>query len=138
MAERFKSPTQPLCRFCGRPIRKWTTYYQFGPDHRSAGDEARRGKPLSIAEAQREINSGRIVHVKWKTPTQLEHSEFVPTGEPRWICEASVWDGESYADGFFDTGSCAQSYAYMVVEACGLVSKNYNAALAKRAEKGNT
>jgi hypothetical protein len=123
----------PLCRYCGKPIRKRTESVSFSTFARA---DLKGVKPHSIAEAQRHVN-GKIVSVRWTTPTKLDHGEFVDTGEPRYIDRVSVWDGESYIDEFFCNGDHAQRYAYAMVRSPhnNAVMPAYAQALAKQKSK---
>lgn len=115
-----------LCRCCGKPIPKGTTRVTFEPVkmqyHRNShgwvyayfGDEKR---PQTVAEAQRYVNSGRIVSVKRNE-----------TG----IRSVGVWDGESYASPYFCKKECAVDFAYMLAKA-GHQSEAHARAAAKRA-----
>lgn len=108
--------TQPLCRYCGKKIRKRTTAAWFGNAHFGLqhDDAARcKQKPRSIDEVRRLVNQA-VVAVSWHTPTELVHGEHVPTGEPRYIERASLWDGQSYVDNFFCNGDHAKRFAYLM------------------------
>ena len=117
----FKSPTVPLCRTCGKPLKKWTTTVRFGDRFRMSGDDKFKDVfPKTKDEAQRYINDGKIVLTKY----MLKDSR--PEGEQSlsnrrdflvkdYIREVSIWDGESYRDGFFCNNEHAMEYAYTMV-----------------------
>lgn len=110
----FKFQTQPLCRYCGRPIAKYTERFRFGPDHRSIGDDARTDiKPRSKVEAQRHIN-GQIVSVHWTMKRKSNDWRDVDYDEQEraYISAVTAWDGESYVDPFFCNGDHAKRFAY--------------------------
>lgn len=129
----YKSPTQPLCRACGKPIPKHTNKVSFGETYSKRFQNTR---PVSIEEARKLVNT-QIVARRWTTPTRLEQGEYVPTGEPRFISEISTWDRESYIDEFFCKGACAQSYAYMCVSSPNNKAKSaaYSNALDRQAKR---
>ena len=101
----FKSPVQPLCRSCGKPIAKRTKM------HSVRGSE----QPLrSKADAQKLTNE-RVIFLRYHTETD---AYMKPTGKRR-IWFFTTWDGESYVDEFFCTNNCAMRLAY----ACARVGK---------------
>ena len=124
----IKSKTQPLCRYCGKPIAKRTESVNF--NERPSRPDLRGIKPLSRAEAQRLVN-GKIVSVRWTVPKRLERGEFEPTGEPRFISQVGLWDGESYVDEFFCNGDHAKSFGYSAAQK-GMVTAAWQAATLKR------
>lgn len=97
----FKSDTQPLCRFCGKPIAKRTIRHYFGkrPDYcrRSDWSVDHVEQPATMADAQRLINE-QIVSVR--------------RDRRRMISDVGAWDGESYVDEFFCKGECARRFGY--------------------------
>jgi hypothetical protein len=120
----FVFQTQPLCRFCGKPIAKHTERFRFGPHHRMIGDDARRDvKPVSKAEAQRHIN-GQIVSVEWSMQRD-------------YIQSVTAWDGESYVDPFFCNGDHARRFAYAVarMEKPFITMSAYDSALKARSQR---
>jgi hypothetical protein len=132
------SKTQPLCRNCGKPIRKSTRTIRFGA--RADSDRPwpygieRTAKPTSFEEAARLTNQ-QIVGVRWTVPSRLKDGDFVDTGEPRFISEAFVWDGETFDDDLFDTGRCAQEFGRNVARSHNLAAPAYNRAILARNTK---
>lgn len=119
----FKSRTQPLCRCCGKPLKKWTQTRRFGNDFRfGTEDQANRGVfPKSKAEAQRYINDGTIVALKWHMKDGRPEGEQSISDRHEnlvkdYIYDVSIWDGESYRDGFFCNNDHAMQYAYTMVQ----------------------
>jgi hypothetical protein len=132
---------QPLCRYCGKAIRKKTETIRFGC---ADGDAARFAhmrteRPRDKAEAQR-YGNGQVVSVRYSETACIT----VPGGGshkvtrvPRYVEEASYWDGESYVDWAFCNGDHARRFGY---SAAGMTLENgsqiampeYWAALAKR------
>lgn len=100
---------QPLCRYCGDPIRKRTrTVYlrerELQSHERSHGDYARYLRvdvlPSTIDEC-RKLTNHQVVSIKrHRDPERNAVSYF------------SEWDGESYTDEFFCNGEHARLFGY--------------------------
>lgn len=118
----FKSPTQPLCRTCGKAIRKRTKDIRVhltepaSPDMTSEWTDGKwrqvparmiTGRFETKAAIQRTVNE-TVVAIRFNYVT--ENGD--PTGE-KYIDRISVWDGESYQDEFFCNGEHAKDFAYM-------------------------
>lgn len=92
--------TRPHCRNCGKSIPKETNVVWFGhaKENRSKLYWIElTDKPTTREEAQRLVN-GEITSVaSW-------------AGN---ISRVSVWDGKSFIDQYFCTGSCAQAFGRM-------------------------
>lgn len=147
----FKSPTQPLCRYCGRAIRKRTELVRFG--RAPCEVENSRGsaeRPANRAEAQRYVN-GQVVAVRYSTAAH-EDAERGSDGATwsrscgattayrnvtvaRYVDEASVWDGESYEDEFFCTGEHAKLFGYACAMEGSLSMKAWREAVAAQRER---
>lgn len=132
----FKSTRAPLCRYCGKTINKSLEYVRFGPHMRTTGDTRLRDvRPLSLEEARRHVN-GLIASVSWHVPKKMErYGPAVLTGEPKWIQDVGVWDGESYRDGYFCKNACAEMYGRAISKQeseHGLFFKAYRDALEKQ------
>lgn len=134
----FKSSTQPLCRYCGKGIRKHTDSVYFGSDTGAGG--IRPTKPKTVAEAQAQINHGRIVahRYHWTAAEIAEgrrrhglYQEATP--ESNYIRLAHVWDGESYVDEFFCNGDHAQRFAYVMARTGAQTVAHQNAVKARKA-----
>jgi len=107
---RYKSDTQPLCRCCGKPIAKSTRIVWLrrpsstGP---SNSDFSRTMEvdsfPTSREECQRLTNWQVTALSYWKSEE----------GEARHVTSFHEWDGESWKDEFFCTGTCAEAFARM-------------------------
>ena len=125
----FKSPTQPLCRYCGKAIRKWTKTVYFGHDTpRDDGHTATRIEtPRDKAEVERLVN-GRVTSVRRAGPYWAEQ-----VGHD-YVASAGVWDGESYHDDLFCTVSCGEGLGRLMAKE-GRCTTAYNAALARQKEK---
>jgi len=114
------SKAPPLCRYCGGPLRKYTTTVYFketpGPnDHKTAyssyvyyGD---KGRPQTKAEAQRYINQ-QIVSTKRETTWSDAEDKRVDLG----IAYVGVWDGERYYDDYFCNGDHARRFARVMAK----------------------
>lgn len=106
----FKSHKQPLCRACGKPIKKATEnvwLYTKEPNYHHHGKVVVSDPlPANKTEAQKLVNQ-KIVSVRRGLDNKV--IDFV-----------STWDGESYVDEFFCNRTvCAVGYAYMVVQISG-------------------
>jgi hypothetical protein len=120
----FKSAIQPLCRSCGKPIRKHTeTVYPRGD---KVMGTAVPSTLYSKADCQALTNK-QVVSVSYHQGYDFDDK---PTGE-RWVWAFSTWDGESYVDRFFCGGPCRDRFAYACAR-IGKVLAPYNEAVAKR------
>lgn len=119
----FKSPIQPLCRTCGKPIRKWTEDVRvFAEPPRTHVAETAFG---TGADRFKSIPTGRMTplhvpkHVVGQPRTREEAQKLVNMKivsnrtTAGLISKITVWDGESYADEFFHNGECARAFGYM-------------------------
>ena len=88
-----KHDKQAHCRCCGKKLRKFTHYMDFGP--------YRDDWPRNREEANRLTNQ-QIVHYAWGGPK-----------EDRRIARVSIWDGETYQGGYFCTVQCAVDFAFL-------------------------
>jgi hypothetical protein len=112
----FKSPTQPLCRYCGGKIAKVTESVYFTPVRPNISgliyEQAIKAAPHSRQEAQRHVNQ-QIVSVRWArkdvSPDARAIGEFIE--------RVSTWDGESYEDEFFCSAPHARRFAYVMARA---------------------
>lgn len=113
-----KLKEQPLCRNCGKPIRKETTSH-----YRSmhAGKEGWK----TLADAQRQFNEKIISH-KWSTDEE---------GKRTAIFVVHTWDGESYSDDLFCSGKCAESFGRAVARQNKLAMPKYHEAMKARRAK---
>lgn len=153
---KFKSKTQPLCRYCGKPIAKHTetvsvhekqpkTTYEEPEVVQVDGKWERTGKTVTRnyamgrylvgsfqtkAQVQRLLNE-TIVSVQYNRPMR----DGEPTGH-KYIDKVTVWDGESYADEFYCTGEHAKAMGYAAARA-GKATADYNEALLKQRAKKN-
>lgn len=115
--------TAPTCITCGKAIAKKTVVLNFRATpggNRSAywRDIVADPLPRNRTEAQRLVNDLTIVSVRYcDAPVKsIAFSEgeltAVERSGERFVCAASGWDGESYADRFFCNGTCTTRYAY--------------------------
>ena len=119
----FKSPQQPFCRMCGKPIPKFTvTVYVRGAASRFdvVSSFARytyvgNDLPKTIADCRR-LTNGRVVSVRRR-------------GEQ--ISQFSEWDGESYVDEYFHNSGCAIEMAYAAVRKHDLAAHAWTEAMTK-------
>lgn len=130
---RFVSPTQPYCRCCGKPIKKFTLRHSFGKsEYKDHGwSISRTEKPMSKEELQRAVN-GRIISFTWDHNTTYD-ANYEPVRTKTFIGEANVWDGETYEAQFFCTMRCAAAFGEMAArEYPGLHTQTYADAMRKR------
>jgi hypothetical protein len=112
----FKSKTQPLCRCCGKQIRKDTVLVHFKQEPSQYDYNSNRIQhayvrdrlwPRTLKQAQTFVNQ-QIISISYNRPNEKrQHSE---------VSKVHVWDGESYVDPFFCSGSCASRFAYAIAK----------------------
>jgi hypothetical protein len=115
----FKSKTQLYCRWCARPIRKATVTVQIVPkltenmkntaySRYVAGDLPKTKQECQIFTNQQIVaTSRRKVFDETLGAAKYDHPQ-IDVG----ISQFSEWDGESYVDPFFCSGTCAQKLGY--------------------------
>lgn len=139
---------RPLCRYCGQPIPKRTSYVTFGvaPYEEEKG-RGRVDRPATKADAQRLVN-GEITSVRWSEVARVDDEGPPPTfgfaqgtqytrqvDVPRYISQATYWDGESFVDPYFCKGLCAQRYGYFAMKHPGFDTQAYAQACADQAAR---
>ena len=93
----YRSKQPPHCRYCGKPIPKYTNTHFF-----SWTDDA---APLSLADCQ-QLTNQQVVSVRYGPSYRNGQC----TG--RQIRVYSTWDGESYRDQFFCNDNHAKLFGY--------------------------
>jgi hypothetical protein len=93
----------PLCRSCGKPVRKYTRTIR--PDH--GNPDGPRPKPDEIVTARR----------------------YFPSGAIRYYV---VWDGRTYEDEFFCTTRCAALFGRLSASGACVTSVAYSDALKRQ------
>lgn len=122
---------QPLCRHCGKPIAKHTeSVYVRDPQGGSPFSRAIEGPLYSKAECQERTNK-QVISLRYYQKYDYETDSRVG---PRYVTSFNTWDGESYVDGSFCSGTCATKFAYLMARH-GHCTKAYNEAMAARAAK---
>jgi hypothetical protein len=99
-----KLKRQPLCRYCGKAIAKWTD------QHRVGGvlvPKAAFDNPTTIEDCRKMTNE-TVVSVKYHYETDINYEK---TGR-RTVYTYNTWDGESYVDEYFCNGDHAKSMGY--------------------------
>lgn len=132
----YRSASQPLCRYCGKPIAKHTESKSVRDPRGGNAAGAIAGPIHSKAECQRLVNQ-TVVSVSYHPddssiygpadpslePIKVKGSGYTHAYEterhrrpdqPRLVSGFSTWDGESYADEFFCNGKCALRFAYVM------------------------
>lgn len=126
----FKSTTQPHCRYCGKPIRKHTRTVWInggflpGNDSDSSRHVVVDPPPRTAADCERLTN--------WQV-LSVRRSRGGDT-----ISRFSEWDGESYADEFFCTGTCAQAMGYAACRTHNLATQSWRKATQNQNPTGET
>lgn len=123
----FKSPTQPLCRYCGKPIAKRTTRVRIDFDQRAA--------ITSKADAQRLTNL-QVTSLNYEqggSDTIGSARKRKSMGIARRLSSYSTWDRETYEDEFFCNGLHAQAFGRLICKKGYFVTTTaYSDALARR------
>lgn len=115
----FKSPTQPLCRNCGRRIRKRTALVRVKEkpseyDRPDLGFSSYHyGVLHTKADCQR-VSNQKVVsvdyHEIWEDDPSSAYGD--RTSRRGTVNTFTTWDGESYEDPYFCTGTCAKEFGY--------------------------
>jgi ribosomal protein L24E len=114
----FKSNTQPFCRYCGGPIRKKTaTVFIRAPGKGTGlsnyGSRLIEVEPLpQTKEDCQKYTNQKIMSVKRDKRMNYDINKMEDFG----IDQFTEWDGETYDDKFFCSGTCAQKMAYGILE----------------------
>jgi hypothetical protein len=138
---RFKSHEQPLCRCCGKPIRKWTTHVHIVPERTkyNSGDSSWSRTVVSAtplktkADCQRHSNQ-QVVSIKYTVDYDNSYPA-QPIPETRRVYSFTEWDGESYDDELFCNNACAQELGRLAARNNKLQTVAYVAAIKRRREK---
>lgn len=115
-----KSKTQPLCRCCGKPIKKATRTHWIeqreessNPVYKNPNDHITYHwlgeRMIFTKEECQALTNESVVSI-----TKSRYANDTP-GEtnPARIRQFTTWDGESYASGLFCSGTCAQTFGIM-------------------------
>lgn len=129
----FKSATQPLCRTCGKKIKKRTEVVWFGRNGPASdyGSYRPDDRPRSKAEAQRLVNQ-QVVSVSWRRAPDTTYGHVVGDPDFDYIDSVKVWDGETYEDGLFCTLACAATMGRSAATHHNLGMPAYHAAIAQQ------
>ncbi|TJW14939.1 MAG: hypothetical protein E5W82_09440 [Mesorhizobium sp.] len=116
--------TRPLCRNCGRTIRRVFRDVSFGEQHvaRYRHHQSFSEFPDSIEEAKRLTGVQTVLSVTWVTDAE------------RWIKRAVVWDGASFTDPYFCGQGCAMQFGRHQA-ALGAATDTYTKALLREPVK---
>lgn len=118
----FRSNSQPLCRYCGGKIGKWTRvvylrgHFCFRLRHDDIFSRSLDATADDIRHC-RILTNQKVVAVKRGTYA----------GQSCVVC-FSEWDGESYRDEFFCNGDHARRFGYAAARAGYTMDKWRNAA----------
>lgn len=121
----FKANVQPLCRACGKGIKKYTQHFWVRPQKPLAMD---RWIVVGVFTSKSEVEAivkEQVVSVKYHTP---------PDGE-RCVWSFTTWDGDSYEDQWFCTDSCAAAFGRLAVKVTDLETQAFYDATQKRHRK---
>lgn len=132
----FKSPTQPLCRCCGKPIAKDTRVTWLRRPSRIRPPDSTYSRTLEVETFP--LNTAECAKLTNRQVTAVSYGHGTET-EPRHITSFHDWDGESWKDEFFCTNTCARSFARLcAMHQTGerplvrLWTRAYNEAIEKR------
>lgn len=93
----------PLCRYCGRTIKKRTEDVYFNSDRFHGGFGLRRPeRPVTREEAQKYSNK-KIIAIR-----------FDEDRDGRCVSRVTLWDEESFADPYFCKNGCAENFGRMM------------------------
>jgi hypothetical protein len=111
----FKSPTQPLCRYCGQGIRKHTERHYVRTE-KDRGGMPRDTKVVperirSKAECQKLTNE-QVVSVQYSEDREYNPYSYESAVKDRYVSSFTTWDGESWEDEFFCNGQHAAYFGY--------------------------
>lgn len=126
----FKSPKQPFCRCCGKPIGKRTITLYVTPeptqyDRAEWWNRYLYGAPATKAELQGLLN--RVSNSLCVVSVKKSSGDCIGETDSDLIVGGTAWDGESYADEFFCTNRCAIDLARLLARQ-GHCTKAYNMA----------
>lgn len=124
----IKSDTQPLCRWCGKPLRKYTERRHPSPQVLGFDDPNLR----AMEDCQRRENQ-RVVSVQYRWDYDRISDEKIASSKR--IHSYAVWDGVSYEAvlGFFCTNNCAMYLGQSAARDHNLAGIAYNEAVRKTA-----
>lgn len=112
----------PLCRYCGKPIAKYTTWVHFTLERAPYQNDTTYSRwvvvpdyPQTMAECQAFTNK-QVVAVKRASSGIHQFSE---------------WDSKSYMRKFFCKNRCAEAFGNLMAKA-GHSTARYNEALEKQ------
>ena len=130
----FKSPLQPFCRYCGEPIRKYTTNVHVKRERTECHRNDLGSRYIypdrdlkSKAECQSFTNQ---VVVSVAYTTDLKDGDPVPG--TRRVSSFTEWDGERYQDQFFCSGEHAKNFGYVLARQTSYAMQPYHDAIAKQ------
>lgn len=121
--------TQPLCRYCGGPIRKWTKTVWLRvpkPGDVAPGYIEVEALPQTKAEVQK-LTNAKVMSVCRATRFDSATDKAVDIGINRF----TTWDGETYVDDFFCSGIHARWFAEVFARA-GHCTTSYADAVKKK------
>ena len=97
----YRSTTQPLCRYCGKAIAKYTTTHFID----------RKDQQLTSKADCQKLTNEKVVSVRYG-PRYQPDSHLLDYQHQDIVWAYSTWDGESYADEFFCNGTHAKDFGY--------------------------
>lgn len=126
----MSAPVQPLCRYCGKAIKKRTEMLWCYPEPLRTHSTDNRGVTTPLAVPRHRVGV-------FRTQAELqavcnERVVSIRRAEDGTIWQASTWDGESYVDEYFCNADHARQFAYLFARH-GSATQAYTAAVAKRA-----
>jgi hypothetical protein len=110
----FKSAKQPLCRYCGKKIPKYTqTYYCYDEEPRREVVNHRTGGVMKVFVPNHIV--GRFfskADVQVATNLIITSVKYSTHEKPKPVYSFSAWDGETYVDQYFCNGEHARNFGY--------------------------
>ena len=119
---RYRSHRQPLCRCCGNPIRKHTETVQ--------PKEVLKNK----ADCQR-VSNYQVVSVSYRDVWSDDPDTGERVRSRGTVFCFTTWDGITYEDEFFCTGSCAQRFGRFAAKHADVCTVAYVDALREQEAK---
>lgn len=122
------APTQPLCRWCAKPISKTLRRVWLRKSTDIQFSQSTFSRCVAI-DGEWPKNKNECARLTNQTITSVSKSH---DGE---VQSFNEWDGETYENEFFCTNTCAINMGFAAVgEKHGMSTKRYRDAIAKRTE----
>lgn len=130
-----KSSTQPLCRYCAKPIKKTSLMVLICRERTQYHSDtlfsryAHTAEPVKSKAECEKLTNQQVLSVSWSRGSTADYD---PAPEKDEITSFGEWDGESYDDLFFCSGAHAKDFAYSLARSTTFAMPAYHDAIAKR------